>query len=606
MSWEVNMMKSKKSCKWLSGVLILQNIKRFWLIPVLGSVALFFCSIMPMLGYHRKNELYFLIESQLDQTSPVFVLILAIVPIFAATAAFAYLHRKSSAAAIHTQPFSRNKLYTSHMISGWILTVIPVLFLGICYFAMIQITGFQSLAEGYGHLTWFSFITVTYVYAVSVLAAQVAGTVVTHFLLSIFFNGILPVTVLLVNRYMMRFLWGFTQPALSSANFSPLSIMYNQWYYDHLIARISTGADSYIFISRNSLFLLFLLAAAVLLWISGRIYKRLPLEREGESVVFKWPGEAVCYLFAFIGMTLTAFFTIRVTGRYAVVFFAGALIGSLICFTAARMILAKTVRVFDRKFLIKYGAFALTALVFLSFTVFDITGYEKNVPEADDVKRMWIDDDYGSEVDIGFLEESEPIAEANAIRDKETIEKVISFHEAVAEYGNDEQWGKLIYQNEDSFNITYELKNGRKIMRHYIISLTDNPELFEAYEAVFNDKGYRERNKSLTLPKLDALSFITYPTEDGQPTEINLPTKVIREFEKAFNADRKEFTLKDAMKYFRFSAPDTFSIYCSYELGGTGFMDPEVIITPKDKRTQKLLFENGYGRYMTSPSADDE
>ena len=70
---------------------------------------------------------------------------------------------------------------------------------------------------------WDMLITTTYVYSLSVLAGIIAGTVVTHLLLAMFFNGLLPVIVYLVNHIVSAFWTGFWGLPLASSHLSPLT-----------------------------------------------------------------------------------------------------------------------------------------------------------------------------------------------------------------------------------------------------------------------------------------------------------------------------------------------------------------------------------------------
>ena len=376
-------MKSKKSFCNISAVLVARNLKQFWLLPFAGFLAYFIGDILPLLKFDiPKAKLYEQIYSQALHLSWWYIAACAIIPICASVAVFASMHNSANATVLHSQPFSRKKLFRSNVLSGWLLTIIPVLLMGLGFVIFVNISNFYSLTELFSVKISVTLITVTYVYAVSVLAAMVAGTVVTHFLLCMFFNGVLPVTIYLVNKYLLTFLFGFSSPKFASTYFSPITWLNNSYMTDY---------NFYYF----RVYLIYFILSLAIIWIAGRIYRKLPLEKEGVSVIFKWPGEIICYLFAFIGMTALAFLMRSLADGKQAVFFLGAFIGSILSYIIARMILEKTIFIFKKSFIIKYGIFVIASLLFFSVTIFDVTGYQTKVPKVEEIKEVYLEDSFG-------------------------------------------------------------------------------------------------------------------------------------------------------------------------------------------------------------------
>lgn len=482
------------------------------------------------------------------------------------------------------------------------MTIIPIIALAIGYLLFLADSGFYGLAGRMGRIVLYFFLTETFVYAVSVLAAMIAGTTITHFLLSIFMNGMLPGTVYMVNQYLTAFLYGLTEPPIGSTWFSPLTMLFRNYGFERNLPIISFSAEREVYpvlVDQRFAFLVFAAAALLLVLIAYQIYKRLPLEREGESVTFKWPGEVVSYLFAFMGMTFVAFQLRDFHTMKTAPFIITAFIGSLVFFAAARMILAKSVRIFHRNFWLKYGAFLLGAAVFLSFTMLDVTGFERFVPEPENVASIALDDDFGCDMDYMDYHD-----DAERIHDAESIARITQFHQTAASYAHKEQTGELRHQKWNSFYIAYRMKDGSRHVRSYHISVLENRDVYDAYEKVAESSGYREYNHMLTIPPLDNVYFELSPSAHGH-VEVSLPPKAVKELQTALEADRKAYTLKDIMEYSRPWHERTFELTCDYTLpGGRKSLENPLKITEKDVRTQTVLFDHGYGKFMTSDFAE--
>ncbi len=169
-----------------------------------------------------------------------------VLPICASIAVFSCLHGNAPATAMHAMPFSRKKLYRSSVVSRYdhdcFAHIAHRAVLHRFYSAVTFIIWPQRscLPGSFGHLFPHFFV-----YAVSTFAAVVAGSVVTHILLAMFFNGLLPITIYLVNRFMSAFLFGYSNSPLASYIFSPVSFERNnyisillRWLHDAYISRL--------------------------------------------------------------------------------------------------------------------------------------------------------------------------------------------------------------------------------------------------------------------------------------------------------------------------------------------------------------------------------
>ncbi|SCJ72808.1 Uncharacterised protein [uncultured Eubacterium sp.] len=473
-------MKSKKSFCNISAVLVKRNLKRFWLIPFAAFLAYFIKGVLPLIVKSSKYEnLRYLTDDALSNHDYVYLGVLMVLPICASIAVFSYLHGNAPATAMHAMPFSRKKLYRSSVLSGLIMILLPVLFIGACYAVLLRGDAYELGPEALPSWIIRTLISAFFVYAVSTLAAVVAGSIVTHILLAMFFNGLLPITIYIINRFTYAFLFGYANSPLASSILSPVSF-----------ERSSYGS----FFNGDTLliYLAYLLFAFILIWCSAAAYRRLPLEKEGNATVITWLGEIVCILFAFVGTIIFGFFIAYWGGEMInlLPLLIGSLVSSFLFYIIARMILEKSLAVFRPTVFKKYTAVLVAVALFFGLTVFDLTGYTTKVPEAGAVKSVTLDDDF---LQTGIFQDS--FSSEIILTEKENIQNLIEFHRLLVENKGD------LTERSDApyyFNINYHLNDGKEIKRTYRISMDGQKTLLDAYGKIFESREY----KHLTLDNI--------------------------------------------------------------------------------------------------------
>lgn len=520
-------MKSKKSFCNISAVLVKRNLKRFWLIPFAAFLAYFIKGVLPLIVKSSKYEhLQYLTNNALSNHDYVYLGVLMVLPICASIAVFSYLHGNAPATAMHAMPFSRKKLYRSSVLSGLIMILLPVLFIGACYAVLLRGDAYELGPEALPSWIIRTLISAFFVYAVSTLAAVVAGSIVTHILLAMFFNGLLPITIYIINRFTYAFLFGYANSPLASSIFSPVSF-----------ERSSYGS----FFNGDTLliYLAYLLFAFILIWCSAAAYRRLPLEKEGNATVITWLGEIVCILFAFVGTIIFGFFIAYWGGEMInlLPLLIGSLISSFLFYIIARMILEKSLAVFRPAVFKKYTAVLVAVALFFGLTVFDLTGYTTKVPEADSIESITLDDEFLRIGMPAYCSGSEIV-----LTEKENIENLTNFHRLIVKNKS-----YLMNQTENSrfFSVNYHLKDGKKVRRIYSIPLESRFGLIDAYRKIYESREYKQTILSAIREEKTADFQLTDDT--GEKLIMKLPDSFGNQFQAALIEDLEAMTFEDAL-----------------------------------------------------------
>lgn len=187
------------------------------------------------------------------------------------------------------------------------------------------------------------------------------------------------------------------------------------------------------------------------------IYRRRDMECAGDVVavpilkpIFKY---CMCFGVAFCFAVLVynnVFY--RSSGlTEALIVLALLLVGAFIGYFVAEMLIQKTLRVFKGKWA-GYIVSAAVLCAFLFAAEFDMTGYEKRLPDVSEVK----------DASLGYYEHAE-------LEKSESIETLIAYHSQLL----DEKAANETAQNADMITLDYTLKDGKRISRRYPIAKDD-------------------------------------------------------------------------------------------------------------------------------------
>lgn len=494
--------------------LLLENLRRFWAIPVLAFLAYFFSAAFPILmSYGQLNQLSDYIRSSLANQQPFYIAVHLMIPVIAAVSVFRYLQGTSSVAVFHAMPFSRAKLFHTNAVSGLILILLPILANGLILLLIAKpaLINAQStiLAERIDVFTrmavlgwiWQSIVIVLFVYTISLFAGLVTGNPLMHFLSAIGFNFLVPGLYAVFTYYFTTYLFGFSSGEAWSrqlTSFTPYT-------------KVFEGPLSW------QITLVYLLVVAVLYGITLFLYHKRRLERAGDPYVFQAMNLFMTYLIGFLGMSfLGVYFT--VFGKAWYYQYAGYLAGILLFFVIGQMIIQKTPRVFHLYTLKHLGIYTLLAVIFIAGLELDLTGFESRIPAAENIKRV--------KMTTYFNYSMEFSPEFKGYEDPDNIEAIRTFHQEVLAQksvlvANAKRMDYSIKML--SVPISYELMGGGISDRSYLVPYLmarDSQALKQLYES----KEYKQNLMIKQFTQKEFRYFRLY-SATGLPFSVDLSSQ---------------------------------------------------------------------------------
>ncbi len=474
MSWEVRTMRSVTSC--FNVTLFRKNLARFW--PIWGLYGVIWFFLIPVALFTNRNADWTLSQAlPLGYLPMVGLWMAALFGILGAMAVFSYLYGSRSVGLLHALPVRREALFLTNYLSGLAFFFLPhlaVFLIALATEALMGILVFSSL------FLWLvaQSLLCLFFYSFAVFCAMFTGHILALPAFYGILNGLAYGLVTLFNTMAQEFLFGYVgvdrlyEAAAWLTPLLQLARHMNVRYDEANLARFS--GLSYIFF--------YALVGVVLAVLALLVYRRRQLECAGDVVAVSWVrpvfkyGLAACCAVA-LGMLLySIFYAITPHSPWTLLLFM--LLSGALGYFIAEMLLRKTFRVFHRGW---KGCVVLLVCLAAAMCVMelDLTGFERRLPDADQVASARISSigSYPSD-DCSYadLELSKP----------DDVALLVQLHQAIVDRKDELDGVDLdgwISESRDglevqtagftNFEITYQLKNGGTLIRHYALPITE-------------------------------------------------------------------------------------------------------------------------------------
>ena len=452
----------------ISRALLRENFRRFWPIPVLAFLFYFLSGpFLILMNYSNLEHMHYTIINMMNNSHFAFVALHTLVPIISAVIVFRYLQQPGSVTTTHALPFSRSTLFNTGFLSGFLMSVLPVVANGLIFFLIRRpiytgyyegdVLPFFAVVEKHiefsngaynvftagAVLQWIvvSLVTILFVYAITVFAGVVTGVSLLHFGFGGWFNFLVPLLWLCMIFYFDLFWFGFDD----SGSIIDITLTLNPLL---LSLRGAGFAVKYM--------ILFTVISVLMILISKVCYFKRPMERVGDALTFRFMQPVLNYLITFMSMTLFGLYFSQAFSNDTTLL--GIVIGAILGFIIGRMIVTKTLLIFNKQALKSLISYALIVSLLMCTLIFDVFGYEKRIPDTDDIRQVRfpldnIFDDF-TMASFSYYEE-----------DPAMMEYLTDIHREIIRH-------KSEIENENSstktyLNISYTLNNRWEMNRRY-------------------------------------------------------------------------------------------------------------------------------------------
>lgn len=400
--------------------------------------------------------------------------------LFFAMLSFSHLTQSRATNGFHALPVRRETIFLTAYLTGLfcqLSTILVTFLLGAAVSAPLHLSFWSVTAAAMGS----AMLEAVFFYSFAALCMVMTGQILAAPVFYFVGNILVPGMEYLLRNFAGNFLYGYSGQTDVALDFlSPPLYM----YFKVGIASIETcESDSYYVTAyalvRGSLMILaaYALAGLVIALIALLLYRTRKSEMTGSTVAFPWAVPVFKYGVAFCtAVSLGQFLYYFLFGQYRS---SGndSLPGTILCMAAAglvgyfvaEMLIKKSFRVFRAG--AKGAAIVSLALVLLGVTMsFDLTGYEKHVPDE-------------SEIESAFYTFSDMTNVTTD--DADTIRRLTAAHRAIVENRKElariaEAWdadtlptSQSDYDDMEPFSLrlTYYLKDGSQLSRSYWVYL---------------------------------------------------------------------------------------------------------------------------------------
>jgi len=425
-----------------------------------------------------------------------------------------FIQSKRAAEMFHSLPVRRDQLLTVSLVSGLGMLIVPIWVTAI-------ITG--SMAGNLNHVVftvdqvidWAVSLTVIslFIFTFTLFVGMCIGQSILQIIVTIILFLLPSGLSFLYVRYFSRYLYGYYDG-------DPRSTFITGWSPIEKLMDISTKGFS----QRDGW--VYFIVSLVLIGLSYLLYKLRPTEKSTQPIVFRYFNP----LFR-VGVTLCSALLI---GLYGITFFekwdvVWCIIGGVIGYVAAEMVLRKTRQVFDRKLWLGMVFYGLIVALFIYIPVSPLTGYETKVPAPSDVKSLYIGNDIRNDLSnypthgIDIEKPNPDMLSSNP----DYIQSVIRLHSQVVKdkpdpgSRNDHNY----YNVNEQMQIAYIMKDGSHLLRSYMIPKSEE---YQPYlQQVQQSKEYKMAFYNLrALEKSESAIRIKNPDNPKRKIDITDPTEI--------------------------------------------------------------------------------
>ena len=414
-----------------NGTILRKDMTRF--APLVLAVGLVLWGMGSLLG----SMVEYLDPSEIPETVTMCLIPAMILAEFSAVFLFGYLAKKKECDYIHTLPLRRETLFFTKILGGFLQFVVPF---GIFYafFPGDRGWGFQMLVTFCGWL--FLFGVTAFVMMLS--GRKLAAVILVSLLLD------LPACVYEVIESLYVPMLPGVYLGKEPEGLSPISYMMNLNFEEGTAGEILVPMGICALVG-----VVFLGAALV-------AYRKRRLERAGDFLAVRWLEPVLAWGLGIYGALITSSIAYMLEAPIWIPLVLGLAIG----YFAARMLFARSVKVFSLRNLAGFTVLAAVMFVSLFLTALDPLHIVDRVPAAEKIESVSIyDGEYILYAEYGDVYQ----VLGCTVTDPAEIGEIRQMHQNLLKTNIQEVEGVQSYHNR--YYLVYHLKNGTQVCRTYYI-----------------------------------------------------------------------------------------------------------------------------------------
>lgn len=541
-------MQSKISC--FNKTIFKKNVVHFW--PVWTIYTLILLLLMPakmlfgnlpyegISGTELKQMQYLSYLRGMEMSTYAgFIFVVAVI---CAMAVFYYMYTAKSANMMHAFPVNRTQLYVTNYLSGLLFLFCPQIF---TFFISMLVCLVKGIAHPEYLLIWLIMTmgTSLFAYSMAVMIGMLTGQ---FFVMPVFFfiaNYLYMAVRFMLMALVSQLTYGMSENmvagSLEGTVFSPL-----HWMAGNvgITSAFNEHGEYYAKITGEKAVAVYAAVGIIFAVVGLILYRKKELETVGDFItekwlkpVFRW-GSTLLFSGLMAAGTAWAVKKFFYRNNIFVVFFMAAVCAVLVFFIA-QMFLEKKFKVFSKNRFLECAVLVFCIFVIVTGVNLDVFGVENKIPEAEDVKSVFIYMDYAIEV-----------------TEQDELEEVLAVHKKIL--ASKENLQKESEKGKTTgFTIRYVCKDGTSLERYYDLPFTK--EYYEKEDSVLKwavekeqeyencMKYYFGANYKTVLPT--HVSVMVYNTETKNYEDISLGSEYVEEFYQALQKDIKEGKSQEAL-----------------------------------------------------------
>ena len=501
-------------------------LRRYWVLWVLYAGALLLMLPVPMMNAMHDPYRYgagqwfsasVIWMSTQMRGLPIFSFVAAAV---VAAVLFNYLYTPRQMGLMNSLPVRREAMYFSTLWAGLNGMMIGNLLVTLACWGIEVING-QVCLPVLGYMLLILTITTLLFFGFAVVCCMLTGNILAGPAVYVIFNFTAVGVVILVNYLLDSLVYGLESSVESVSIATWLSPVVNLTSdmgvgYKTLEDAAGNITECTYFLGGGVMLAIYAAVGLVFIALGLWLYRNRRMETAGDLI--SWPklipvfrvlaclAGALC-LSCLMSQLLS---DMRCFGLTKLVqLFVFMVLGGFIGWFLAQMLVEKTIHVFRRGWK-GLGVMCLMFLLFLSCAEFDWTGYEKRVPDGDDVASVNVNAT-GGYVDF-------------ALTDSEDVQQVLQLHQRLIDHKGSVEDALRNKTANQQVQLTYTLKNGNVMSRSYYMdnsreNYPDKDSDLRALQAVINlPNAIRQR---CIVPNLDQATMSSadinyYNAETGE------------------------------------------------------------------------------------------